>query len=160
MSIEFSRKTLKSERFVDYAQIQGGVSMVNIDNLFKMISERGITQSKLAENTSISTGNISDWKKGKSMPSAIKLDELATYFNCSVDYLLGRTDEPKMVSNSGTSINQQHIAGDANASIANATKKPADSISEKFMEIFNSLPFEEQVEIMNIAIKKSKNEGK
>ena len=68
--------------------------MINIDNLFKMISEKGITQSKLAENTSISTGNISDWKKGRSMPTAVKLDELATYFGCSVDYLLGRTDTP------------------------------------------------------------------
>ena len=50
--------------------------MVNINNLFKLISMKGITQSKLAEDTSVSTGNISDWKKGKSMPSAVKLDEL------------------------------------------------------------------------------------
>ena len=83
--------------------------MVNIDNLFKMISERGISQSKLAENTSISTGNISDWKKGKSMPSAVKLDELATYFDCSVDYLLGRTDNPNPSNNVTLSNDQNRL---------------------------------------------------
>lgn len=86
--------------------------MVNIDNLFKMISERGITQSKLAESTSISTGNISDWKKGKSMPSAVKLDELANYFDCSVDYLLGRTDNPD------NSISNNIIIGHDNSGTA------------------------------------------
>ena len=75
-----------------------------------MISERGISQSKLAENTSISTGNISDWKKGKSMPSAVKLDELATYFDCSVDYLLGRTDTP----NPSTENNNVILSNDQN----------------------------------------------
>ena len=31
-------------------------------------------------------------ENGRSMPTAIKLDILANYLDCSVDYLLGRTD--------------------------------------------------------------------
>ena len=42
----------------------------------------------------ISSGNISDWKSGRSFPSAPKLDILANCLDCSVDYLLGRTDNP------------------------------------------------------------------
>lgn len=30
------------------------------------------------------------------MPSATALDTLATYLDCSVDYLLGRTDNPEV----------------------------------------------------------------
>lgn len=71
--------------------------MVNLDNLFFRIKEMGITAKKLSEDTGISTGNISDWKGGRSMPTAIKLDLLATYLNCSVDYLLGRTDCPDLM---------------------------------------------------------------
>ncbi len=70
--------------------------MVNLDNLFKRISERGLNAKKVSEATGISTGNISDWKSGRSMPTAIKLDILANYLDCSVDYLLGRTDNPEI----------------------------------------------------------------
>lgn len=70
--------------------------MVNLDNLFKRISEQGLNAKKVSEATGISTGNISDWKSGRSMPSANKLDTLATLLDCSVDYLLGRTDNPEV----------------------------------------------------------------
>ncbi len=123
--------------------------MVNIDNLFKMISEKGITQSKLAENTSISTGNISDWKKGKSMPSAIKLDELATYFNCSVDYLLGRTDSPNGYNNNQIH-NSDNVALGENAQVnVNATVKSYDEMTAELIKRFQSLSFDEKIEVFN-----------
>lgn len=63
--------------------------MTKIPVLFKLMNERNINQTKLAKDTNISTGNISDWKSGRSMPSSKKLDILAKYFNVSTDYLLG-----------------------------------------------------------------------
>ena len=66
--------------------------MVCLDNLFQRIKDCKITAKKLSEDTGISTGNISDWKNGRSMPSASKLDILADYLDCSVDYLLGRDE--------------------------------------------------------------------
>lgn len=73
--------------------------MVNLDNLFFIIKEKGLSASKVSDDTGISTGNISDWKKGRSMPTATKLDILANYLDCSVDYLLGRTDNPTVSGN-------------------------------------------------------------
>ena len=70
--------------------------MVNLSNLFQRIAEQGLTAKKVSEATGISTGNISDWKSGRSMPTAVKLDILADYLDCSVDYLLGRTDNPNI----------------------------------------------------------------
>lgn len=117
--------------------------MVNIDNLFKMISEKGITQSKLAENTSISTGNISDWKKGRSFPSAQKLDELATYFGCSVDYLLGRTDNSEIISTGKTTS-------------TNYIQEQPDKTTTEFMQLFQSLDISDKIAVMNLALEKSK----
>lgn len=74
--------------------------MVNLDNLFTRITFLGLNAKKVSEATGISTGNISDWKSGRSMPSAIKLNILADYLNCSVDYLLGRTDNPQAYNDS------------------------------------------------------------
>ena len=50
-------------------------------------------KTKLSEKTGISTGNISDWFNPNKIaqPSADALFKIAEYFNCSVDYLMGRT---------------------------------------------------------------------
>lgn len=69
--------------------------MLNLNNLFSLIEERGAS-AKLSAATGISTGNICDWKKGKSKPGAEALIKIADYLDCSVDYLLGRTDKPEV----------------------------------------------------------------
>ncbi|MCL2698474.1 MAG: helix-turn-helix domain-containing protein [Oscillospiraceae bacterium] len=44
----------------------------------------------------MSTGNVSDWKSRRSKPNIDTLPKIADYFDVSVDYLLGRTDNPKV----------------------------------------------------------------
>ena len=70
--------------------------MAKIDKLFIRIAELNLTAKKVSDATGISTGNLSDWKKGRCLPSAEKLEKLADYLDCSVDYLLGRTDNPEI----------------------------------------------------------------
>ncbi len=67
-----------------------------IKNLFKIIEEKGISAKKLSEDTGISSGNISDWKSGRCMPSVNSLITIADYLNVSMDYLVGRTDVPTL----------------------------------------------------------------
>lgn len=69
--------------------------MVDMKNLLLLLEPRG-TSSKLSAETGISEGNITDWKKGKSKPGADALVLIADYFGCSVDFLLGRTTNPKI----------------------------------------------------------------
>ena len=64
--------------------------MSDVKNLFKRIETLNLTKKKVSVDTGISTGNLSDWAKGRCLPSAEKLEKLADYLNCSVDYLLGR----------------------------------------------------------------------
>lgn len=68
--------------------------MVNLNNLFTFINSKGLTAKKISIDTGISTGNISDWKSGRSMPTASKLVTLADYLDCSIDFLVGRTNDP------------------------------------------------------------------
>lgn len=69
---------------------------MNLDNLFKRINDLGLNAKTVSNATGISTGNISDWKSGRSLPTATKLVVLADYLDCSIDYLLGRTDVPEV----------------------------------------------------------------
>lgn len=64
--------------------------MSGIIRLRQLLSERG-SAKELSKATGISQGNISDWLNGRSKPSSDKLILIADYFDCSVDYLLGRT---------------------------------------------------------------------
>lgn len=65
--------------------------MSKIPKLFELMNKKGVTAKKLSVDTGISTGNISDWKSGRSKPSVEKLKVLAEYFHVSTDYLLGNT---------------------------------------------------------------------
>ncbi len=68
-----------------------------IERLLGLIQAQGITQKNLSDKLHISTGNISDWKTGRSAPKADALVKIADYFRVSTDYLLGRTDVPAPV---------------------------------------------------------------
>jgi len=67
-----------------------------IDKIFHLIKENKMTAMSFAESIGVSTGNVSDWKSRRSKPNIDTLPKIADYFDVSVDYLLGRTDNPKV----------------------------------------------------------------
>lgn len=62
--------------------------------LVKYIQLHNITAYQIAKNTGISQGTMNEYKNGKKMPTIQNLIKIADYLDCSVDYLLGRTDNP------------------------------------------------------------------
>lgn len=53
---------------------------------------KGLTQQKLSEMLHVSRGTVAMWEIGRNIPPTEMLAELSEIFNCSVDYLLGKTD--------------------------------------------------------------------
>ena len=49
---------------------------------------------RLAKELGISSGAVTRWKNAEDPPSGKTLMLLADKLDCSVDYLLGRTDDP------------------------------------------------------------------
>lgn len=64
--------------------------------IFEMLlAERGVTAYQVSKATGISTGSLTDWKKGRSQPKIDKLQKIANYFGVSVNYLLtGEQEKP------------------------------------------------------------------
>ncbi|SEL07389.1 helix-turn-helix domain-containing protein [Paenibacillus sp. OK003] len=63
-----------------------------------LIAERGMTKKVFCKQLKISTGNLGDWKRGKSTPSTNKLIEIASFFDVSLDWLMiGRPSKEAMV---------------------------------------------------------------
>ena len=57
---------------------------------------KGISQLKLAMDLNTNLNTISRYETGEREPGIRELISLADYFNVSVDYLLERTDNPKL----------------------------------------------------------------
>lgn len=68
--------------------------MRTVDKIQEVLDGKNIKASKMMKDLGFSSGLFSQWKAGKQEVSLEKIISIANYFDCSVDYLLGRTDEP------------------------------------------------------------------
>ena len=62
----------------------------------ELCKSKKVTIKTLLENTSIDRNFIYDLEKSGQIPSGDKFERIADYLDCSVDYLLGRTDNPEV----------------------------------------------------------------
>jgi len=53
-----------------------------------LIKQKGLTKKSFCEQLNISTGNMGDWKRGKSTPGTHKLIEIGAFFKVSLDWLI------------------------------------------------------------------------
>ena len=69
--------------------------MEHTERILKILEERKVTGYRLSKEIGISDSLLSKWKEKPSSKiySGI-LVSIADYLDCSVDYLLGRTDNP------------------------------------------------------------------
>ncbi|MCD7824168.1 MAG: helix-turn-helix domain-containing protein [Oscillospiraceae bacterium] len=62
----------------------------------KLRKDKDVTQSQVCDTTGINRINYSGYENEKATPNAETLVRIADYFEVSVDYLMGRTDDPKI----------------------------------------------------------------
>ncbi|SFA70977.1 Helix-turn-helix [Clostridium frigidicarnis] len=96
--------------------------------VFQKRKEKGITQKQLADYIGVSKASVSKWESGLSYPDVLLLPELATYFNISVDELLGYSPQ--------------------------LTREDIKKIYNKLSHEFAVKPFDEVMEQCNKLIKK------
>lgn len=67
--------------------------------LCELCEKNNTNPSKVATDLGLSNATATKWKKG-SIPNGITLGEIATFFNVTTDFLLGRTDSPEIKNES------------------------------------------------------------
>lgn len=76
---------------------------MNIENLKKSREFKGLTQNQVAEILGISDGTYKNYEQGKREPNGDMIVKLATLYNVTTDYLLGKDNTPpnpiEMLSN-------------------------------------------------------------
>jgi len=63
------------------------------ERLIEVRNEKGITQEELSNYLNVSRSTIAGYETGKRKPEYETLQKLANYFNVSLDYLLGSSNE-------------------------------------------------------------------
>lgn len=67
--------------------------MNELANQFKKVRiEKGLTQKQVADGIGIAEQAYQRYEYGRTVPSALVLIALADYFDVSLDYLVGRSD--------------------------------------------------------------------
>ena len=59
------------------------------ENIMCMRKQKGVTQDELASFLGVTKASVSKWENGQSMPDIVLLPEIATYFDVTVDALMG-----------------------------------------------------------------------
>ena len=98
------------------------------ENIAIMRKNAGITQDELAAFLGVTKASVSKWENGQSMPDILLLPELATYFDVSVDELLGY--EPQL------------------------SKEQIQKLYRELGEEFANLPFDEVFARCEVLVKK------
>ncbi len=70
------------------------------ERLKRLRKERGLTQDDLAEELGVSRSSVSGYETNRAAePDYRSLVKIADLFQVSTDYLLGRTDDPRLCRN-------------------------------------------------------------
>ena len=56
-------------------------------------SEKGLSQRELSSQLGLSANCICEYEKGRSEPNLDTLKKLSSIFECSIDYLVGNSDD-------------------------------------------------------------------
>lgn len=72
----------------------------------KLMNEKNMTHYRVWRETGVSQSSLNDWKNGRGVPGARNLARLADYFGVSVDYLIGKNDEKKLLVNNDEELTE------------------------------------------------------
>jgi len=65
-----------------------------VERILELMAKHGVKGNQLTSSIGMGHSAVSDWSKGRAKPSYGALVKIANYFDVSVEYLEGKTDNP------------------------------------------------------------------
>lgn len=115
------------------------------DLIKKLLLEKNLTGKQMSTDLGLGVNTLSNIRRGD-VKNVETFNLIADYLSCSVDYLLGRTNEPNGVyqnSNSGNIVNGNN--GDNSPLTVNGN---ARSDTEEIVEMIQGLPLVQRAKII------------
>lgn len=111
------------------------------NNFYNLCILRNTTPNSVCKRLNLSTATATHWKNG-TMPKGDVLCDIANLLNCSVDYLLGRIDEPEIKSL--VLKNDEKVVQTSD-----------DKTVSQLISLFQKLSLKDKSEVINLVIKLS-----
>lgn len=111
---------------------------------------QGKTIKVMLQDLEMGINAISEFSKGKQL-SCISLAKISDYLNCSVDYLLGRVDNPQ-AHKTGNTVSVGDVSGNSGAigvgnTVTNSAT-PLDEHQKLLLDLYNNLSTMEQAKLL------------
>lgn len=104
------------------------------DRLKALREDNDILSKDFAKAMNVEAPTISNWERGVRFPKEEMLVKIADYFNCSLDYLLGRTDNPDAVVYAANFDNQE-VEIEVDKSYPKLTPQEVNNLIEQLKEV-------------------------
>lgn len=120
------------------------------DRIKTQVKNVGCTMKIMLSDLGLGVNTVSHLAKGQEI-SYLNLAKIADYLDCSVDYLLGRTDNPNITADTyinGDNNNNGQQAINGNVTVNNSSENKKDTLTEQFMQKFEQLDFDDKVDVM------------
>ncbi|MBR1529518.1 MAG: helix-turn-helix transcriptional regulator [Oscillospiraceae bacterium] len=116
------------------------------DRFEKLCRDAGKKPSPVGKEIGVSATAVYKWKEG-TIPNGEILMKIADYFNCSTDYLLGRTETPNAQSVT-TGDSNNNISGDNNSNHVNVGNTQLSDDTKTLVEMIQDLPLLERSKVV------------
>lgn len=124
------------------------------NRIMGLATAKNLSKNKLLDNIGLGKSLFDNMKKGK-IPSIDRISLIADYLGCSVDYLLGRTDEPSLSSNViGGDVTGGTVVQGANRSsvvVHNGGERTLTDEETELLRLFNALGVKRRIKLLNLA---------
>lgn len=115
---------------------------------YDLCISKGTKPNPVGKQLGVASSTITQWKQG-ALPSSEILLKIAEYFGVSIDYLLGRTDNPQSHKSSST-VSVGNVSGNSGAiGIGNTVNsQQLDDHQKLLIKLYNKLSLEEQIDLI------------
>lgn len=113
----------------------------------ELCKQKNVSVSKFLAECGLRKSLIYDMEKRAATPSTEIMETIADYFNCSVDYILGRESKSE-VFNTG-SISYSAVGDHASNNIQ--CQSQAEAMDKEIFELIQSLPLREKTSLLSYA---------
>ena len=137
------------------------------DNFYNACVSRGIKPNPLAKELNIASGSMTSWKNGK-IPNGETLLKISEYLGVSVDYLLGRVNEPTgylkvtyPVETPPKELKTGDNVGNNNSSVnINSKENPKfDETTTQVAEMFSKMDIVDKSKVLSFMVELSEKKG-
>lgn len=127
--------------------------MATVERILDLIQSNNITAAKLTQEANLTNGLITQWKKGLQKPSTDALVKIADYFEVSLDYLLGRTNDCSVKVNTVTDNHGIIGHNHAPVTIINGSERKLSEQEVALINLFEKLDVLKKAQLLTYAAK-------